>query len=70
MLLTIFPSLIKLTAYIVRARVQHSIQLMQDGYRPIDAAFESGFSSTSGFYRAFHSVTGKKPKEILKIEDK
>ena len=31
----------------------------------LDAALvESGFTSTSGFYRAFSGVTGKKPRDV------
>ena len=55
---------VTLQEYIVRCRVEHAVTLIRSGKRPIDAAFESGFGSTSGFYRAFSAVTGKKPKEI------
>ena len=55
-----------LQEYIVRCRVEHAATLIQGGVRPIDAAFESGFGSTSGFYRAFSAVTGRKPKEYTK----
>ncbi len=55
---------VTLQEYIVRCRVEHAVTLIRGGKRPIDAAFESGFGSTSGFYRAFSAVTGKKPKEI------
>ena len=55
---------VTLQEYIVRCRVERAVTLIRGGKRPIDAAFESGFGSTSGFYRAFAAVTGKKPKEI------
>lgn len=51
--------------YIVESRVKNAINLIQNGYRPLDAAFESGFSSSSGFYRAFQAVTGGNPKNFL-----
>lgn len=50
--------------YIVEARVKNAIKLIQSGYRPIDAGFESGFSTSSGFYRAFQAVTGGNPKSF------
>ena len=51
--------------YIAEARVKNAIKLIQNGYRPIDAAFESGFSTSSGFYRAFQAVTGGNPKKFI-----
>ena len=51
--------------YIVQCRVQRAVSLLRRGdMRIIDAALESGFSSTSGFYRAFREVTGRSPKDI------
>lgn len=50
--------------YIVKQRVQNTVALIKQGKRTIDAAFESGFSSTSGFYRAFYAVTGGKPRDL------
>ncbi|MBO5938865.1 MAG: helix-turn-helix transcriptional regulator [Clostridia bacterium] len=55
---------VTLQEYIVRCRVERAVALIRNGKRPIDAAFESGFGSTSGFYRAFSAVTGKKPKDF------
>ena len=55
---------VTLQEYILRCRVEHAIVLLERGARPIDAAFESGFGSSSGFYRAFAAVTGKKPKDF------
>lgn len=55
---------VTLQEYIVRCRVERAIVLLQNGARPIDAAFACGFGSSSGFYRAFSAVTGKKPKDF------
>ncbi len=55
---------VTLQEYIVRCRVERAASLIRNGKRPIDAAFECGFGSTSGFYRAFSAVTGKKPKDF------
>ena len=55
---------VTLQEYIIRCRVERAISLIQGGARPIDAAFACGFGSTSGFYRAFSAVTGKKPKDF------
>ena len=55
---------VTLQEYIVRCRVERAVALIRNGKRPIDAAFECGFGSTSGFYRAFSAVTGKKPKDV------
>jgi len=53
--------------YIVKCRVQKAIFLLKSGrYGVLDAALESGFRSSSGFYRAFHKTTGQKPTEHLK----
>lgn len=55
--------------YIVRCRVTHAVNLLRTSdIGVLEAALESGFSSSSGFYRAFRAVTGKKPTEIR--EDK
>ena len=51
--------------YIVTVRVENAVRLIKSGYRPIDAAFESGFTSSSGFYRAFAAVTGCQPKDFV-----
>lgn len=52
--------------YIVKCRVQKAILLLKTGkYGVLEAALESGFRSSSGFYRAFHKTTGKKPTEHI-----
>ncbi|MBQ8849229.1 MAG: helix-turn-helix transcriptional regulator [Clostridia bacterium] len=56
--------------YIVQCRVQRAISLLKQGnISVLDAALESGFTSMSGFYRAFHDVTGKRPKDVWKAEE-
>ena len=56
-----------LQEYIVQCRVQKAIFLLKTGkYGVLDAALESGFKSSSGFYRAFHKTTGHAPAEIRK----
>ncbi len=53
--------------YIVKCRVQKAIFLLKTGrYSVLGAALESGFRSTSGFYRAFHKTTGKSPTQLQK----
>ncbi|MBQ8356647.1 MAG: helix-turn-helix transcriptional regulator [Clostridia bacterium] len=57
--------------YIVRCRVQNVIFLMKTKQCGVlTAALDSGFTSSSGFYRAFHKVTGQRPKDVLKKEEK
>lgn len=52
--------------YIVKCRVQKAIFLLKSGeYGVLDAALESGFRSSSGFYRAFHKTTGSAPTEFV-----
>ena len=52
--------------YIVQCRVQKAVLLLRSGSRSVlDAALESGFSSSSGFYRAFGKVTGKTPRDVM-----
>jgi len=53
--------------YIVRCRVSHAINLIRKkNINVLDAALESGFLSSSGFYRAFHATTGMKPGDFKK----
>ena len=54
-----------LQTYIAEVRVKNAIKLIQKGYRPIDAGFESGFMTSSGFYRAFQAVTGGNPRKFI-----
>ncbi len=52
--------------YIQRCRVEKVIERLSDsGGNILDAALGCGFSSSSGFYAAFRSVTGMSPREFL-----
>lgn len=53
--------------YVRRCRINNVIDLMKHkDYPIIEAAFESGFNSVSGFYKAFRDVTGLSPSDIIK----
>jgi len=54
--------------YILRARIKNAAELIKKGKKPIDAGFESGFLSSSGFYRAFHEIMGQSPRDFQKKE--
>ena len=52
--------------YINSCRLDRTIFLLASKeINVIDAAMESGFKSSSGFYKAFHSVYGVSPKKVL-----
>ena len=52
--------------YIKRARLDRAIYLLKtEKINVLDAALESGFGSSSGFYKAFSSVCGMSPKEFI-----
>lgn len=53
--------------YIVKSRVQKAIFLLKSGqHSALEAAMESGFRSSSAFYRAFRKTTDSNPKEFYK----
>ena len=53
--------------YITIKRVEKAIFLLKNSSRTkFDIATECGFNSMSNFYKAFYSVTGKKPGEMQK----
>ena len=53
--------------YVRRLRVNNVLSLLSGRKMNVtEAAFASGFSSMQGFYRAFHEITGKSPREMLK----
>jgi len=54
--------------YILRYRIKNAADLIKKGIKPINAGFESGFSSSSGFYRAFHDIMGQSPRDFQKNE--
>ena len=56
-----------LQEYISKCRVQKAIFLLKSGqYSVLEAAMESGFKSSSAFYRAFRKTTDSNPKEFYK----
>lgn len=56
--------------YIVKCRVQKAIFLLKSGKCGVlEAALESGFRSSSGFYRAFHKTTGSAPTQLQRQVD-
>lgn len=59
---------IGLREYVTRSRVIRVIALMQSNPQSniVDLAFACGFNTSSGFYRAFESVTGTSPKAFLR----
>lgn len=51
--------------YVMAKKVEYAISLLESsGLNVIDAAYECGFSSISGFYDAFRKVTGTTPRKI------
>ncbi len=53
--------------YIIKARIEHTVKLiLESGYNILDAAYASGFTSSSGFYKAFSKLIGTSPKEYLR----
>lgn len=61
---------IGLKEYVTHSRVIHTITLMYSHPHSnvIDLAFESGFNTSSGFYKAFEKVTGSSPKKLMRSE--
>ena len=53
--------------YINDLRIKRSIELLKLGESSvIDIAFSVGYENLSTYYRAFQSVTGRKPSDYLK----
>ncbi len=53
--------------YILKCRVDNTVRLLMDTDCSIlDAAYSSGFTSNSGFYKSFIKVTGCTPKEYIR----
>ena len=59
---------IGLREYVTRSRVIRVIMLMQANpdRNILDIAFACGFNTSSGFYRAFESVTGTSPRALIR----
>lgn len=55
--------------YLNSLRLKNAYDLMKQKVKPIDAAFESGFTSMQTFYRCFKDYYGKTPNEILNSEN-
>lgn len=59
---------ISVNQYILQCRIKHTVQLLlTENVNILEAAYRSGFTSSSGFYNAFHQVMGVTPKEYLKF---
>lgn len=53
--------------YILHRRVEHTVRLLSDtDCSVIEAAYDSGFTSSSGFYKTFKRIAGCSPKEYMK----
>lgn len=50
-------------------RVLHARQMLSNGISPSEAAEHVGFSDYSNFYRAYRTITGRKPSEDYQISD-
>lgn len=57
---------IPLGQYIIRRRLLNAIFEIGSGKKMIDAAFDYGFDSYAGFYKAFHREFGHSPSAYLK----
>lgn len=58
---------VSVVTYIRQCRVLNVIQLIRwKDMNILEAAFQSGFTSSSGFYKTFNSVMGMSPREYLK----
>ena len=51
--------------YISKKRINHAVAEISSGRKVIDALFEYGFDSYSGFYKAFVKMHGCSPKKYL-----
>jgi len=51
--------------YISEKRINHAVSEMSSGRKVVDALYEYGFDSYSGFYKAFVKMYGCSPKKYL-----
>lgn len=55
--------------YITGKRLQHALSQLKKGVPPLDACFQSGFSSYSGFQKSFRACYGVSPRQYLNTLD-
>ena len=53
--------------YILRRRLLHGVYAMKQGAGKTDAAFDYGFDTYAGFYKAFCREFGATPAEFLEL---
>ena len=51
--------------YIVTKRLQHALSQLKKGVPPMDACFQSGFTSYSNFQKSFRAYYGLSPRQYL-----
>lgn len=54
-------------SYLETIRVNHAKRLLEQGVKPIEVAFPTGFSDQSHLTRFFKSMIGLTPKQYMKI---
>lgn len=53
--------------YILKSRIDQALIEISSGRKAVDAAFEYGFQTYSGFYKAFVKLYGCSPKQYLNL---
>lgn len=56
--------------YILKCRIDHALIEISSGRKAVDVAFEYGFNTYAGFYKAFIRMYGCSPKQYLNIYKK
>lgn len=54
--------------YLLHYRITVFLSKLSSAQNILSLAFDTGFTSTAGFYKAFRSVVGCSPKQYLKIQ--
>ncbi|MCY7844404.1 AraC family transcriptional regulator [Bacillus haynesii] len=54
-------------SYLETVRINHAKKLLEEGVKPIDAAFQTGFSDQSHMTKFFKRQVGLTPKQYMKI---
>lgn len=57
-------------SYLETIRINQAKKLLEQGVRPIDAAFQTGFSDQSHMTKFFKRQVGLTPKQYMKIFEK